>query len=485
MSEIEKIDPELKQDNENQDNASEEAKGNSWFLRQIDGLTAALDRVNNFLAPMGDMSEGPVKAARMPILAGAWLVIGLFGFLGVWSALAPLASAAIAPGKVILSGNHKTIQHLEGGVVDEILIREGEAVKAGEPLIKLNETAARARMELHRKQWLASKAAEARLIAERDKKEELTFPEEIQDAKNDPEVSEILESQRRLFESRVATIKSQIGLLGKQREQFRKEIGGLESQITAASRQIELLEEEIEAVMTLLRQGNAQKPRLLALQRQQAQLKGAKGEYQAAISRAEQAIAETELQMVNVENEFQNQVATEMREVVERVADLQERIKASDDVLQRIVIGAPLSGIVTDLQIHTIGGVIRPGDKIMDIVPIDELVVETQVSPQDIDVVHAGLEARVRLTAYKARAVPPLTGTVTQVSPDRFEDPKTGMAYYKARIQISDEELAEHDNLQLTPGMPAEALIVTGNRTVLGYLMDPITTSFRKAFREQ
>jgi HlyD family type I secretion membrane fusion protein len=473
-------------DNENADAEAPLPPLLAWAKEKADALLNLVDRCNQFLAPQpNDAPDNPVAMARRPILVGAWLVIGLFGFVGMWAALAPLASAAIAPGKVILSGNHKTVQHLEGGVVDDILVREGETVKAGQVLVKLNETAAKARQDLHRKQWLASKAAEARLLAERDEKEEITYPDALQEALKDPEIREIVDGQRRLFESRSASLKSQIGLLEKQREQYRKEISGLEAQIEAATRQIALLEEEISAVRTLLKQGNAQKPRLLALQRQQAELKGERGEYQASISRAEQAIAESELQMINVKNEYQNKVATEMQEVVEKIADLQERLKASGDVLDRIVITAPLSGIVTDLQIHTIGGVIRPGDKIMDIVPIDELLVETQVSPQDIDVVYAGLEARVRLTAYKARSVPPILGTVTHVSPDRFEDQQTGNAYYKARIQIAEDELDRYDDLQLTPGMPAEALIVTGSRTVLGYLMDPITTSFRKSFREE
>lgn len=452
----------------------------------IDRLTGSIDRINEFFAPAADDDPlNPVRVGRKPILFGAWMVVGVFGFLGLWSAVAPLASAAIAPGKVILSGNKKTIQHLEGGIVEEIYVREGTTIQAGKPLIRLNETAARARLDLYRKQLLSAKAAEARQVAERDGLEEIPFPPEVEAAKRDPEVAEVVLSQQRLFDSRMASIESQTGLLEQKKLQFEKEIGGLEAQIDSATQQIALLEEEIGAVKKLLASGNAQKPRLLALQRAQAELSGNRGEYEARISRAQQSIAEADLEIVNIRNEFQNKVAAEMKETVDQIADLQERMKASTDIIDRIIITAPLSGVVSDLQTHTIGGVIRPGDKIMDIVPIDELVIETMVSPQDIDVVHPGLEARVRLTAYKARNVPPLLGTVTHVSPDRFENRETGQAYYATRIQIEDKELKTHGNLELTPGMPAEALIITGQRTLLAYLMDPITSSFRNAFREQ
>ncbi len=454
-----------------------------WFER----LMASLDRVNNWMAPPSEGDEQtPNDVARQPIILGGWMMIIVFGFLGLWAAFAPLASAAIAPGKVILSGNKKTIQHLEGGVVDEIYIREGQTVKAGQPLIRLNETAARARLDLFGKQYQTARATEARLIAERDGLSSISFPDELLNpAKSTQTLKEILTSQERLFESRRASMQGQKKVLEQKKIQFREEIVGLEAQIQSASEQIALLNEEIGAVRKLLRQGNAQKPRLLALQRQQASLKGQRGDFKARISRAEQSIAEADIQIINGRNEFANQVATEMRDSVDRIADLQERLKASSDIIDRIVVTAPLSGVVTALQTHTIGGVIRPGDTIMEIVPIDELLVEAQVSPQDIDVVRLGLEARVMLSAYAARRVPPVAGKVVHVSPDRFEDERNGMPYYKARIRVDEKDLETHEEIELQPGMPADALIVTGERSVLSYLMTPITDSFRKAFREE
>lgn len=452
-----------------------------------DGLTRYIDAINEWMAAKAkpDSEATPENVARGPILVGGWLIILVFGFLGLWSAIAPLASAAIAPGKIILSGNKKTIQHLEGGIVEKIYVREGQAVAAGEPLIRLNETAARARLDLFRKQYQAAIAAEARLLAERDGKESIVFPTELTTSDNIDELKEILESQRRLFDSRRLSIQGKRNLLEQKKLQLKQEIAGLQAQVDSATRQIDLLGEEISAVDKLLKQGNAQRPRLLALQRQQANLEGERGEYKASISRAEQAIAEADIEMLNIENEFANTVAAEMKETVEKIADLQERLKASGDVIDRIIISAPMAGVVTGLKMHTIGGVIAPGNPLMDIVPIDELLVEASVSPKDIDVVRPGLKARVQLTAYKTRNVPPLEAEVLYVSADRVDDPNTGASYYPTRLRISDQELESHKNIELTPGMPADALIVTGERTLLGYLMAPITESFRKAFREE
>lgn len=456
---------------------------NSFVQRIINWL----DGLNNLMIPVQskeDMTD-PNAVTRKPIIVGGWMMLLVFGFLGSWAALAPLASAAIAPGKVILSGNKKSIQHLEGGVIDKILVREGQAVKEGQVLIRLNETASRARLDLFRKQYQGTQAAEARLKAERDALESIVFPQDLLDAKGEDEtIDESIKSQQRLFESRRATVQGQKKVLEQKKAQSAQEINGLKAQINSATRQVNLLEEEIRAVRKLLKQGNAQKPRLLALQRQQAELKGNRGDFRARISRAQQAIAETDLQIISLQNEFDNKIAMEMRETVDKLADLQERLKASVDVMDRIVIEAPMAGIVTALQVHTIGGVIRPGDTIMEIVPIDELLVEARVSPQDIDVVRAGLDARVMLSAYTARRVPPVGGEVVHVSPDRFEDRNTGMPYYETRIRIDEDDLARHEEIELTPGMPADALIVTGERSVLSYLMTPITDSFRKAFRE-
>lgn len=462
-------------------------------LTRLDGwgsrLIAYLDKINQYLAPVpleAGAEPTPTSMARQPILIGGWMFIILFGIIGMWAALAPIASAALAPGKVILSGNKKTLQHLEGGVVDAIYVREGQAVKKGEPLIRLNETAARARMDLYGKQYVSVQATVARLLAERDNLDKITFPEELLKQKNSPEVADIIDSQLRLFNSRRDSIKSQEDIILQKKAQYANEIDGLNAQIQSADSQIGFLQQEINAVSTLLKQGNASRPRLLALQRNQAELRGRRGEAQAMISKAEQAIAESDLEIVNLRNDFANKIAAEYKENADKAADLQERIKASVDIMDRIIIAAPLSGIVTDLKAHTIGGVIRPGEKVMDIVPTDELIIEARVSPQDIDVVHAGQEARVRLTAYRMRTVSPVEATVESVSADRFEDPnQPNMSYYLARVQINAGELENQGNLTLTPGMPADVMIINGSRSMISYLLTPIMDSFHQSFREQ
>jgi HlyD family type I secretion membrane fusion protein len=323
-------------------------------------------------------------------------------------------------------------------------------------------------------------------MAERTDKKEIVFPEEILKQQDDPEVMDMLDSQRRLFVSRRDSIKSQADILLQKKAQYSNEIEGLQAQIDSATAQIGFLQQEINAVSTLLRQGNAQRPRLLSLQRAQADLRGRRGEYQSSISKAEQAIAESDLQIVNLHNEFYNKVAAEYKENADKVADLQERLKASVDIMDRIIIAAPLSGIVTDLKAHTVGGVIRPGERVMDIVPTDELVVEAMISPQDIDVVKVGQDARVRLSAFQTRTVSPVEATVISVSADRFDDPNNpNHSYYLARVQIKPHELEKQGDLKLTPGMPADVMMINGERSLVGYMMTPITNSLHKAFREQ
>ena len=256
--------------------------------------------------------------------------------------------------------------------------------------------------------------------------------------------------------------------------------------MTSADDQIKFLNEEIKTVRILLEQGNANKPRLLALQRAKAQLEGQRGENQAQIARAEQLVAETELSVKNQQNDFQNKVATDLKDTQMQLGDLGERVRASKDVMNRVVITSPVTGIVTALGVHTKGGVIAPGAKIMDIVPIgDKLIVEAKVSPQDIDVVHANMKAQVRLTAFKSRNVPPVEGTVENVSPDRFVDERSGISYFIARIEIPKENIDKLKNVELSSGMPADVMIVTGTRTLLQYILSPISDSFHAAFREQ
>lgn len=457
------------------------------LIHLLRGTVRYIDHAGAVLVPKGGADQDTPEAITRPATVfGMWMFLLVFGVFGLWSAVAPLKSAALAHGQVVLDSNRKTIQHLEGGIVAEIYVREGQEVKEGDPLLRLDDTAAKARLDLFLGQSITVRSAAARLLAERDNKDKIEFPEDLlKEKKSNPVIAENMDSQRRLFKTRRKSLEGELSILRQKSEQYKQEIAGLESQKQSAADQIKLLKEEIATVAKLLKEGNAMKPRLLALQRNASALEGQRGEYVSGISRAQQEIAETEISMINLRNEFLNKVVADLKDAQAQIADLAERIRASADTMSRIVIAAPIGGQVTGLKVHTVGGVIAPGEKLLDIVPKnDKLIVEVQVKPEDIDVVRPDLEARVRLSAYRSRYVPMLNGKVTYVSGDRFVDERSGAPYYLARIEIDYKELEALTNVKLYPGMPTDAQITTGSRSFLSYLLDPFAQSFNSAFRE-
>lgn len=458
--------------------------------KALDKYIVHVDRAVGFMMPRKDYKydNEVVQAASGPIRFGLWSFFWIFIVFGGWSAFAPIDSAAVAPGVVVLDSHKKSIQHLEGGIVDEILVKDGDFVQAGQPLIRLSETSAKARVDLLKGQMNASKALAARLIAERDGLDKITFPPELESQRaTDTDVAQMLDTQERLFASRRESLNGKKTVIEQSIKQARDEINGLQAQVASVTEQMKLTKEEQDVVQQLVEKGQAVRPRLLALQRKTAELEGQRGEYLAQIARAEQAIGQSEQEMLNLQSTFQNEVVTELRNTQVESADNQERINAADDIFSRLIITSPHTGIVQGLKIHTKGGVIQPGAEIMNIVPQDdELIVEAKVNPQDIDVVHKGLKARVHLSAYKSRKVPNMDGEVVSVSADRFVDQATNMPYYIARVRIDASLLKKLSNhVELYPGMPADVLIVTGEKTLLRYLFDPITVSFVRAFREE
>ena len=417
------------------------------------------------------------------------MVVFIFLFLGfgLWSLLAPIDSAAIAQGTVVLDSNKKTIQHLEGGIISEILVSEGMLVKRGQVLIKLKSTAAEAREQLIRKQLYASLAKEARLLAESSYSKEINFPKELQDINGlQEEVKKIVAGEKRLFETRRRILEGRLDILSKKVAQLDERIQGLRAQESSITQQLKLLLEEKNSITQLVQQGQATKPRLLELQRRYAQLEGNKGEYKSSIAKVMQEITETNLEKINLENSQLNQVEELLRETQKQISDLREQKRAASEVLERTVITAPQSGVVTGMKYFTIGGVISPGVPILDIIPQDDvLVIEAKVSLLDIDVVQVGLQSRVRLSAFSTRQLPILEGKVVYLSADKFIDEATRMPYYKAKIAIEQSQLDRLvSQISLYPGMSAEVLIVTGERTFMQYMLDPIRSSFNKAFRE-
>jgi len=420
-----------------------------------------------------------------PVMAGAAVVIGLFFVaFGGWAAFAPLKSAAIAPGIVAVESNRKTIKHLEGGIVAEIGVQDGDVVRAGQTLIRLDDTQARVTLGRLRGRTVASRALEARLIAERDGNERITFPESLTADGADKANAKTLAGQLNIFKIRGDAVIAQESILKQQSAQLNEEISGLRGLIAAENTQIELIHSEISDVQSLVTKGLAKRPRLLALQRQQAEIEGARSRNIAAVARAKQQIAETRLRVSELKTQKLNQVVEELRATQTELFDLEERIRSAEDVLARTQIVAPLDGTIVGLQIHTPGGVIGPGEALMDLVPSGAaMIIESQVDPNDIDVVHAGLPAQVRLTAFNQRNLSPINGKVLTVSADRLTDERSGVPYFLARVVLVDD-LSQDLAVSLYPGMQAEVMIVTGERTVLDYIFRPLARSLGRAFRE-
>jgi HlyD family secretion protein/epimerase transport system membrane fusion protein len=409
-----------------------------------------------------------------------------FGGFGTWAALASLDSAAIASGVVVVESDRKSVQHLEGGLVKEIRVRDGDRVEKDDVLVRLEDTHARAMHDIVRGELDAALAEESRLIAERDERDSIVFPAELMARSKVPKVAKSLQGQRHLFTARRNALHGQVSILEKSIAQFQEEIEGLKAEQVAREQQLKILGDELKGLRKLLAQGNVPRNEVLAYERKLAELGGEKGRFKSNVARAEQGIGEARLRIAQLLKSAREEVVAELRQVQERVFGLEERLISAREVLGRTEIRAPASGIVMGLRFHTTGGVIAPGHEILQVVPIgDRLVIEAHIDPIDIDDVAVGQQATVRLTAFKLRATPIIVGTLINLSADRLVDEHSGTPYYLARIEVSKEQLASIGNLQLQPGMPVEALIKTGSRTALGYMLSPFTDSINLAFRER
>jgi HlyD family secretion protein len=427
----------------------------------------------------------PRTRLRGVTLAGNLLILCFVLGLGTWSGFAPLESAAVASGVVESETSRKTIQHLEGGIIRKILVADGDAVRAGQTLILLEDTKARAEVQSLQGQLWDATAREARLQAEQHGQERVSFPAKLVTMQNEsPPVAAVLAAQQGIFETRRQVFQSQAAVNREKRSQVEKEIEGLRAQESAASRRVEIVREEAATVAMLVDKGLERRPRLLNLQREMADIEGRRGEIVAQISRAGQVINESEATLLKLESDRQNEIAQSLREAQNQIFQIRERLQAADDQLLRTAVRAPEDGVVTELRFHTLGGVIGAGAPLMDLVPSqDRLIVTARVRPEDIDVVHPGLSADVNLLPYNQRRVPRIQGTVTHVSADRLVDKRTDQPYYAAKIRVH-QRIAGIDGVQIIPGMPAQVFIKTGRGTVAFYALRPLLDSFNNAFHE-
>lgn len=435
---------------------------------------------------MSKIAPLPPTNAKPFLIAGYATVFFLFGGLGTWAAFANLSSAAIAPGVVAVETNRKAVQHYEGGIVDEILVRENQRVAQGEVLVRLRPTQASANADIFLKQLDAMQALEARLLAERDQLPNISFPQRLLNRRSADGVQQVMGDQVTQLKERRASVDSQIQILQTRIDQTTREIQGLEAQESAVRKQLESLQEEVDRVRPVAEKGFFPFNRLMAMERDVSNMIGRSGQLAADISKAREVISETRLQIVQIRQKFSEDVLQRLQETRVQINDIEEKLRVAQDVLQRIDVRAPQAGVVQNIKVHTQGGVIRAGETIMEIVPVgDTLNVHARVSPLDINYVVAGLEAEVKFPSFRSRNLPLMFGTVKTVGADALFDDATKQSYYLAIIEVRQDTIPEFYRDRMTPGMPADVLINLGDRTVLDYLTAPLIDGIAKSLREK
>jgi HlyD family secretion protein/epimerase transport system membrane fusion protein len=420
----------------------------------------------------------------VPARWGSALILLFVVVFGGWGYFVPLDGGAVAPGVINPDSGKKTIQHLEGGIIAELPVREGEAVRADQPLVVLESTQARAAHEALVQQRLSLLARKARLDAEKDGQQRIELPPELRAA--DPLTRSIVEAQQEVFDTRRTTHASRRDILAQRIEQLLQQIKGFEAQVESASKQLGFVTEELTAKEYLVGRGLSPKPEALRLKRTDAEISGKRGEYVAEIARARQQIGEAKMQVLGVDAERADQIAADAEKVRAELTEVNEKLQSSADVVRRMVVVAPVNGTVVDVKFKTIGGVVQRGEPIMSIVPAgDELIIEARLTPLDVKAVHGGLEAQIHLSAYSSRSVPKIPGTVRTVSADRLMDEATHQPYYLARVAVDPQTLHTlAPSVDLIPGMPVEVLIVTERRTMMEYLVKPFREALWRSFRE-
>jgi HlyD family secretion protein len=431
--------------------------------------------------------RGARRSIRTHLMIGLVLVLVLAGGFGGWASTVPISGALIAPGAVVVDSNVKKVQHPTGGVVGEVRVRDGDTVKAGDIVVRLDETVVKASLAIVVKTLNGLWARAARLEAEQRGLDAIRFPSMLTERADDPDVRDVIASETKLFEVRVNGRAGQKAQLRERVMQLNEEIAGLTAQETAKNKEIALVEKELIGVRDLYDKHLVQISRLTTLERDAARLAGERAQYIASRAQAKGKITETELQIIQVDKDMISEVSKDLRETNDKTGEFVERKVTAEDQLRRIDIRAPQDGMVLQSTVHTVGGVITAGDAIMMIVPqADDLSVEAKVNPQDIDKLQIGQKTLLRLSAFNQRTTPELNGKVTRVSADVTTDQRTGQSYYTIRVSMPPAEVARlgSDN-KLIPGMPVEAFVQTGDRTMFSYLMKPLSDQLMRSFREK
>ena len=436
---------------------------------------------------MSDANEkGVWRSIRLHLIIGLSVVALLAGGLGTWASTQEISGALIAPGQIVVESNVKKVQHPTGGVVGEVRAHDGDVVKVGDIVVRLDDTVTKASLAIVTKNLDALWARAARLEAEQRGLDGIVFPQDLLERTNDPDVYNLMKSEIKLFEVRVNGRAGQKAQLRERITQLNEEIAGLVAQEKAKDQEIALVEKELDGVRQLYDQHLVQISRLTTLERDAARLNGERAQYVASRAQAKGKIAETELQVIQVDKDVVSEVSKDLREAKDKIGEFVERKVTAEDQLRRIDIRAPQNGVVEQSNVHTVGGVITAGDTIMLIVPqTDDLQVEAKVNPHDIDKLQVGQKTLLRLSAFNQRTTPELNGVVSRVSPDVTTEQRTGQSYYTIRVSMPPEEIARLGDVKLIPGMPAEAFVQTGDRTMLSYLMKPLHDQLMRAFREK
>lgn len=433
------------------------------------------------IADAWDVRSSIRRHLILSIAASGLLVVGLGG----WATTTELAGAVVASGRLVVASSVKKVQHPTGGVVGELLVRDGETVHAGDILLRLDETVTRANLAAVENSLVELYARMARLEAERDDSDRIAAPRALEGYPGNAEVGEVIAGETRLFNLRRTARSGQKLQLRERTGQLGQEIQGLTGQIAGKKRETDLINQELAAVRELWKKKLVPIQRLTALERDAARIEGELGQLVASVAQTKGKISETNLQIIQIDQDLRSEVAKELREVQGKIAELVEKRIAAQDQLKRIEVRSPQDGTITQLAVHTVGGVIGPGEQLMLVVPqSDDLIADAKVAPRDVDQVHPRQRALLRFTAFNQRTTPEVEGEVTLVGADEIIDDKQGTPYFKVQVTPVEREWRKLDQMKLVPGMPVEVLIQTSSRTVLSYLIKPMADQMGRAFRQ-